>query len=216
MNKCFLITRPEHDDTTHYLSKWGEKTIGFAACRGVKVLDLFRKKADKENVESYIKKNDPSLIVFNGHGNNDVVAGDENKAVIKAGENEALLKSRIVYAISCRSAKELGPKSIKAGAKAYLGYDDDFIFVYNPGRITNPLNDATAGLFLNSSNELITSLIKGNSAGEAYERSQKHFKENIGKLLTSESSKDAGILVRYLWWDCKHQVCLGEKESVFC
>ncbi len=43
-----------------------------------------------------------------------------------------MLKEKIVYAISCQSAKNLGKKSIKSGTKSYImGYDDDFIFVFD-------------------------------------------------------------------------------------
>lgn len=111
---AYLITRPEHDDTTHYLSNWSRETIEIAQDRGIKVIDLNRERANKSEVESVISKISPNFIVFNGHGNDNVVTGHNNKPIITAGENEGLLKSKTVYAISCKSAKILGPKSIEA------------------------------------------------------------------------------------------------------
>ena len=37
MSFTYLITRPEHDDTTHYLSNWSKETIKIAENQGWKV-----------------------------------------------------------------------------------------------------------------------------------------------------------------------------------
>lgn len=206
-----LITRPEHDDTTHYLSNWSKKILDFAKKKGKKIFDLKRERAIKKEVTSFLSKKNPEFVIFNGHGDDDLVAGHKNEVLIKVGENEYLLKSKIVYAISCKSAKKLGPKSIDIGAIGYIGYDDDFIFSYNKNKITNPLTDDVAKIYLEPSNELVISLIKGNSTKESYKRSQDMFKANLRRLLTSESPSSP--VVRYLWWDIRHQVLLGDEEA---
>ena len=38
--------------------------------------------------------------------------------------NDILLRDRVVYTLSCLSASELGPKAIKDGCIAYIGYKD--------------------------------------------------------------------------------------------
>ena len=40
MSKSFLITRPEHDDTTHYLSYWSKELIEIAKKKRIAVFDL--------------------------------------------------------------------------------------------------------------------------------------------------------------------------------
>lgn len=215
MNKKLLITRPEHDDTTYYLSHWSKKAIETAKSKGIKIFDLFRKRANKKEVLSMINKQKPSLVIFNGHGNDDSIAGYNDEPLVIAGKNEGLLKEKVTYALSCKSGKILGPKSIDSGARAYIGYDDDFIFIYNPNKMTNPLRDNTARLFLEPSNKLIISLIKGNSSEESCRRSQTVFKDNMKKLLSSEATPEETSMVRYLWWDMIHQVCLGDKKAVF-
>ncbi len=207
MNKIYLITRPEHDDTTHYLSKWSKDTISLAEEKGIKVLDLLREKAIKSEVESKLKKFSPNLVVFNGHGSEDIVTGHKNKELIRAGNNETLLKDKIVYAISCRSAKILGEKSVKAGTISYSGYDEDFIFVYDPNKITTPCGDSTAKLFLEHSQIFVESIIKGNTIEEAKKKAENILKENIKNLLGSNQDPS---LVKYLWWDLKHFVSLGD------
>ena len=213
--KKFLITRPEHDDTTHYLSNWCKKIMEVANAKGISILDLNREKATKKEFASMIQKQKPGLIMFNGHGSDECVTGHKKEILVVAGENESLLKESITYALSCRSGKLLGPKSVNAGAKAYLGYDDDFVFVYSPDKITQPLADETAKLFLEPSNEIIISLIKGNSAEESYNRSQEFFMDRMKKLLSSEATPEESSMARYLWWDRLHQVCLGDKRAIF-
>lgn len=210
----FLITRPEHDDTTYYLSNWSKKAIDLAKNKNVKVLDLNKERANKKEVASVIEKKNPSFVVFNGHGNYDCVSGHKNEILIKAGENEELLKSKIVYAISCKSAKQLGIKSMKSGALDYIGYDEDFIFVYDPKFMTHPSEDNTVKLFLEPSNEVIISILKGNSTKIAVERSQHLFKKNMSKLLSSEASPEDVTYAKYLWWDMRHQVRLSKDDYV--
>lgn len=210
MTVC-LITRPEHDDTTHYLSNYSKDVIEQAQKRGIKVLDLHREKATKSEVESRLTKSLCSLVFFNGHGSYNMVAGHNNEPLIICNKNEFLLKSKIVYAISCKSAKELGPKSVEAGAVSYTGYDDDFIFSYEPEKISRPLQDKTAKLFLEPSKLFMISLVKGNSVVESQKRTKALFKENILKLLGSDIS-DKNLL-RYLLWDFRHLVSHGNLDA---
>ncbi len=59
-----LLTRPEHDDTTYYLSCWCKEAISFAENKNIKVLDLNREKANKKEFESRINTFCPNLIVL--------------------------------------------------------------------------------------------------------------------------------------------------------
>ncbi|MBI2575342.1 hypothetical protein HYV82_05655 [Candidatus Woesearchaeota archaeon] len=207
MNSAYLTTRPEHDDTTHYLSKWCEETLSLAQVKGFKVIDLHREKAVREEVESRLKRLPACLCVFNGHGSEDTVTGHKNEPLITADKNGWLLKSKIVYAISCKSAKVLGIKSIENGAISYTGYDDDFIFFYDPNRLSKPLADETAKLFLEHSNLFITSLLKGNSVEESRKRAFNKLKENMVKMLAGDSQQ--ANLSRFLWWNMQHFVSHG-------
>ena len=210
MVKTYLITRPEHDDTTHYLSKWCEETITLARNKGLKVLDLHREKAVRKEFEERIDKLSPNLIVLNGHGDADKVTGNNKEPILVAGDNEGLLRDKIVYAISCSSAKLLGPKSIEKGTLNYSGYDDDFIFFYDPNNMTKPLSDETAKLFLEHSNLFIESMIKGNTIRDSKQRAENKLRENIIKL-SSSSSIDSN-LIRFLWWDLVHFVSHGNQD----
>lgn len=204
-----MITRPEHDDTTHYLSNWSKKIIDIAENKNIKVFDLNREKAIRTNVEVRLRKLSCNLTFFNGHGDFNVITGHNNEPIIIGGENEGLLKSKIVYAISCKSAKELGPRSVKAGAVSYTGFDDDFIFVYEPENISRPLHDNTAKLFLEPSQLFMKSLIKGNSVREGMDKTKKLLADNFLKAL-NDNDRDSA---KYLWWDLKHFVSHGDVDA---
>lgn len=213
MNRILLITRPNYDATTHYLFSWCKRIIELAEKKNIQVLDLSNKKANKKELESRITKMNPSLIFFNGHGNSGYITGHGSKILVKVDDNENILKSKIVYALSCRSARELGPKSVKAGALTYLGYREDFIFCYNIHKIAHPLHDRIARLFLEPSNQVSVSLIKRNTSIKSYKNSKRFFFRNIQKLLSSEASPESNQFAKFLWWDMKNLVCLGEQES---
>ena len=204
-----LITRPEHDKTTHYLSNWSKEIIDIAEGKNIKVFDLNREKAIRANVEVRLKKLSCNLTFFNGHGDFNVITGHNNEPIIIGGENEDLLKSKIVYAISCKSAKELGPRSVNAGAVSYTGFDDDFIFVYEPENISRPLHDNTAKLFLEPSQLFMKSLIKGNSVREGMDKTKKLLADNFLKAL-NDNDRDSA---KYLWWDLKHFVSHGDVDA---
>lgn len=213
MSKCLLITRPNHDLTTTYLYHWSRLILNQATKSKIKVIDLKAGRASKKEVTGIINKVQPSCIIFNGHGNETEITGMDNKTIIKAGKNEKLLVGTIVYAISCRSAKLLGPQCIKSGTKTYLGYIDDFIFITDEDKTTQPLKDKSAALFLEPAYQIAVALIKGNSATFSFKKSQQLFKKNIYKLMTSATSPEEKDLLPYLFWDLQNQVCLGDKNA---
>lgn len=210
MRKLFLITRPRYDPTTHYLFHWSQKVIDFARKRNIDIIDLRGKRANKKELTSIIAKRCPRLVLFNGHGSEDSISGQDNEILVKIGENEDLLKNKIIYALSCETGKSLGPKSISRGTVSYLGYDEVFIFYYSNDKINRPLKDKRAELFLGPSNQMAISLLKGYTTGDAHQRSQKSFLKNIQQLLNSESPET--YLIRFLVWDMVHQVCLGDRD----
>lgn len=214
MDKDVLITRPKYDYTTRYISTWSEKVIDFVKLKGAILIDLLGGRATRKELESILHKKNPRFVIINGHGNDTLVCGQDGEVLIEAGINDNVLKSRIVYALSCRSAKILGLKSIESGASAYIGYVEDFIFMYSNEKRGHPLEDKTAELFLEPSNQVAISLLKGRTAGEAHQNSKRFFFRNIQKLLTSESSLEDSSTLRYLFWDMQHQVCLGDQSAV--
>ncbi len=208
-----LITRPEHDSATHCLSKWSEKIIETASKKKIKVIDLHREKANRDRVAGTLKKGIAKLVVLNGHGSDTSVHGHDDEIILKEDDGD-VVKDKIIFARACKSAKRLGENCIAQGALAYLGYKEDFIVIADAST-TKPLQNKTAELFLEPSNYIPISLLKGHTAGAANERSKNLFKKNINRLLMEGPSSYNYDEVRFLFWDMQNQVCLGDEEAVF-
>lgn len=211
MDKSLLITRPEHDLTTRYISKWSEKVIDEVNGKGVEITDLHREKANKGRVLGILKKKAgmKMLVVLNGHGSADTVTGHNDEPLITK-ENAEVLATKLVYARSCQSAKTLGPAAVVKGALAYIGYKEDFIFIIDDDKTTKPLEDSKAALFMEPSNYVVTSLLKGHSAKDSNDRSRIQFRKNLEKTLAGPSSSENLYAARFLYWNMINQVCLGD------
>ena len=213
MARHLLLTRPEHDYATRYLSAWIEKVFDLANNKGYSIIDLYRERANREEFESVINKRNPCFLVINGHGNDDSVTGHENKPLLTAKVNLSLLQGKITYAISCRSARVLGEEAGRYVNTAYVGYQEDFILLYREEYRTRPIEDKLAELFLNPSNLVVTTLLKGHSVKESVVRAQQEFLRNIQSLLTSKTKSDDSSVLRYLVWDMKNLVLQGDANK---
>jgi len=207
-----LITRPEHDPAMRFLSSWSLEIIDEAKRKSIEVIDLKRNKAERKKVLGILEKIPIKLAVFNGHGNEDSVTGHDDKIILKKGDKKAV-ESKIIFARSCQSAKFLGPSAVQDGAIAYLGYKGDFWFIYTQSKLSRPLEDKTAELFLKPSNYVAISLLKGHTTSEANRRSKNLFRKNIESLLVKGDLENRDTLTM-LYWDMINQVCVGDSSAV--
>lgn len=212
-NKTVVVTRPGHDLTMRYLSHWAQVVMREAQRRMHTVIDLQGERANQREFTSVVRKKRPNMIFLNGHGAPDRVAGQDDEILVEAGKSAEVLRGAVTYAVSCRSAAKLGPASIAAGARAYVGYADDFIFVTDVQKHTRPQLDRTAAMFLEPSNLVSRSLLKGNTVAEARERGRSAFGRNIRKLLTSEAETKDSSMIRFLFWDMQHLVAHGDQAA---
>lgn len=212
-SSTIVVTQPNHDYTTRYISAWAEELCRIAVSKGHHAVKLKGNRATRKELESVVNKVNPRLLFLNGHGSDDSVRGQDNEVLVQLGVNESILKSALVYALSCRSASILGKKSVESGTISYLGYTEDFIFMYDVSKRTRPLEDKTAGLFLDPSNLLVSSLLKGHTAEGSLHKSKSAYRRTLLKLLTSEASAESNSYLPLLLWDMNHQVCLGDQTA---
>lgn len=210
-----VITRPNHDVTTNYLSFWSQSVVDYANNkRSLRVIDLRGPRATRKEFESVLRKRGGQAFIFlNGHGSAEKVTGYNDEILVEIDGNDDVFAGTVVFARSCSSAARLGPSSVAKGATAYLGYTDDFVFFIEEEFITRPLKDNTARLFLEPSNQVAMSILKGHSVGEANKRSKDMVKHTIQRLMTSETPKEEKELIPYLRWNLIHQVCLGDEDA---
>lgn len=213
MNRALLITRPNHDPGTNYLFYWSKPIISFASSRDVKVLDLLGPKANLKYLTSYIKKNNPRFLFLNGHGSPESVCGSDNQTLVCLSNCKDLLNDKIVYARCCESAAVLGLFSIKQGASAFIGYSKAFKFYVSSDKITRPLEDEIAGLFLEPSNLIPRTILKGNSVEDAHKKSIKEMIKNLHSTLSSAATSEMRACAPLLFHDIKYQTFHGDKDA---
>ncbi len=211
--KKLLITRPRHDTLLNYLFYWSAELIRSAKEHNLMVLDCPGKKANREKVCGYLSKQSPCLVIFNGHGSQTAICGHKDQELIKSGVNEELLKSKITYAVSCKTAVHLGRQAHKKGASAFIGYEQDFGVVMDNSRVCTPAKDRFSEPFKKSSNAVGLSLIKGNTAGEAFEKSQRVSGSLIRELASSNASKENKEIRFWLFWNKRFQRLIGDKNT---
>lgn len=208
-----IVTRPQYDITTKYLSVWAVEVINFAKGKRVEVIDLFKDKANKKDFIGRVKKLQPDVIFLNGHGNDDCITGHDNEKLVEAGDNHDILHGAITYALSCNSGKILGSKVAENNEATYIGYEDKFIFVADGNYLSRPQDDPMTKPFMEASNQVMISLLKGNRAQEASEKSKNKFKEHFMKLSSSKADSDSLQVAQCLWWNMRNQVCLGNLNA---
>ncbi|MHC4424682.1 MAG: hypothetical protein ACYSYV_01150 [Planctomycetota bacterium] len=99
-----------------------------------------------------------------GHGNPTTYTGHLNSPLLKACQYDpAVVKGKSIHFLSCQTAKQLGPDTVKKGAKSYAGYYENFTFVHdNP---STPINERA--LFWKADSTYDISMALGKSAKEA-------------------------------------------------
>ena len=217
MNKTptnsILITRPDHDLINTYFYAWTQEVIKYADKHKVKVLDLNKHKASKKLFTSYINKHNPKVVFMNGHGNENCIGGYRDEVIVESGVNEKLLDDKIVYIRSCNVAAGLGNVCIHEKTLAFIGYTKKYSLGYTPSSMYQPLKDKVAKLFLESSNLIPISIVKGNSVKEAYRKSQDAMFRNLQFMLSTKATKEQKDAAPSLWRNKKYQVVLGNENA---
>jgi hypothetical protein len=214
MTNTALVILPNSDITTRYISAWAEQTTKDLKSKKLQFILIAKEKAAKAIFESMLKKHSPSFVFLNGHGSANSVCGQNEEPLLEVGTNEGVLKGAVTYALSCSSASVLGPKSVEAGAIAYIGYTNDFIFFISKEKVSRPKEDRTADMFLTPANHVVVSLSKGHTTSEACKTTQAYFYKNIQKLVSSETSIDDREYIRYLIWNMRNLICHGNQQAV--
>lgn len=85
------------------------------------------------------------VIIVVGHGDSDVVTGQNDAAILKVGEySEVEIRDKVIYCFSCQSADNLGPDLIKHGAAAFMGWTDDYLWLLDETKLLTPWADEMA------------------------------------------------------------------------
>lgn len=210
--KTFLLTRPNFDLLTSYFFYWSKALIEHAEAKGIHTVDIAEKKVTKKEFTGRLKKVRPQLLLLNGHGNQLQVAGQDNEIILDE-KSSHLLEGAVIYARACKSGLMLGRIAVDKGAKAYIGYNVDFYMGYNKDIITHPLEDKIAEMYMNPSNQVINSLLKGNSVQDASNRSKTMSLKTIQSLTISEADPEDLFHAKLLWSNMRAQTVHGDLSA---
>lgn len=217
MARILLVLNAHHDNQTEYLTSWFEKVAeATKKQKDIKIIELTKEGSKRRALIDAIEKENPQLVIFNGHGDSETIYGFNYEVLVKCNDNETMLSGKIVHSMACRSASVLGKKCIALGTKCFIGYKEDFeLWNTRQKAKEDQLKDQMAGLFLSPAYEVIIALVEGNNTAEAYKRSQKMYKENITALVTSKNKHHNTVVANSLYNNFKNQVCLGDQIAIF-
>jgi len=97
--------------------------------KGAEVRRLVGSTATRADFVREVYKSGVDYITGVGHGNYTAYTGQYGNTVLQVGQySPDEVKNKIIHLLSCQTARTLGPNMVNNGAKAFLGYIDDFIF----------------------------------------------------------------------------------------
>lgn len=210
MSKSIVITRPNYEKVTSYLFAWSEVIVKLAQDKLYMVHDLQRTKSTRKMFESYVNGHKPAFIFMNGHGNCDEITGHDDEVLL---DTSSIIKDSVIYARSCDAGQKLGYILVQNGARAFIGYSRKFVFGYLPEKMAHPLGDSLAEYFLESSNLIPSTIIKGHSIEEAHRRSKDRMYANFRKMISSTATFEERYASRWLWSNINCQVLIGDANA---
>ncbi len=217
MNKILMVTRPKYDDGTEYLSYYASLVLKEAKRLNILFKDFSGKSANSREISKYLNKKHPKLIFVNGHGDADSLEGNKGEILFSINKNIDLLKEKIVYARACHAAINFGRKMVEGNNGCFIGYKTPFSFWIDNKYSATPQKDKIAKLFLEPSNEIISSLIKGNTSNISDKKSKRMMVENMKKILVMEGNKEPGATgwLEVLWSNFEGQILYGNSSARF-
>jgi len=217
--KMILVTRPSHDYATSILFYLSGKL--FSKIEKVDeygIINLTENKVIRSNFEKALKTN-PRLVILNGHGSQNQVYGHGFEEVILDEHNMHLLDSKIIYAVACDSAQQLGELSVEVGkAEAYIGYELQFMISSDPSKSTTPSKDENIVPFERIYCSMILGLIAGLSVNDSIKKTQEMIIQLIrqyGVSAIKDKYGDAPLIRFALYWDFVSLKYFGSGDAKF-
>lgn len=147
--------------------------------RGFTVVALTGTDDVRANFVPAAKKRLTTYIGGVGHGNYDLYTGHWGDHILEIGHyDSAEVKDKALHFLSCRTGRDLGPDAVANGASAYVGYDENFTFVWDDS--TTPVNEFL--LFIQSDATFDLQMATGATAGQAFDATKQAFDAAIAQV----------------------------------
>jgi hypothetical protein len=151
---------------------WGRYVKEFADLNGFKTLELIED-ATQFKFEEGILNHAPVFIYGAGHGNPYVFTGFAGSWLLELEQNTSITYNKIIYLMSCSTAKLLG-KEISKYATCYVGYEEDFAIIEQLGALFNPVEPRYYRIhwsWMDHVNLIVTGILGGRTVSEAVAKS---------------------------------------------
>ena len=148
------------------------------------------------------------IIVGNGHGSSQVWSGQDEDFLWQVGNYDpAQTEGKVIYLLSCDTGQELGQDLVTTGrAKAFRGYNEDYLWVANPIYYFNPWDDPNAKTILKPAIMSIASLLDGATAQESLDIERE-------QCLKGMEDTNSELVFSLLKWNYDHSVLFGDGKA---
>ena len=176
-----LFCEDTTDNVTKPIAKWRIANVHPKfANRGFTVVALTGTDDVRANFIPAAKNGLTTYISGVGHGNYNLYTGHWGDRILEVGQyDSAEVKSKAIHFLSCQTAKLLGPDTVKKGAKAYAGYDENFHFVWDDPN-TPFINEFL--LFVRADATFDLQMAAGATAGQAFIATRQAFDAAIAQV----------------------------------
>jgi hypothetical protein len=206
---CFLFVEP----LKHYLNYAScllSKTVQLNKQPSHVIAELKGENANPETINKTITNLQPTFISAVGHGAPDYFTVECKTPYLTSDSPVlSLMSSRILQLVSCLTGRELGPKTVEAGALAYAGYMEEFWYWIG----TAPcFNRASVSPFLADFEGFTASLMRGETTGEARLNQLRRYEEEIDYWAFGDGKNHpyAAELARILEMNENASIFIGE------
>lgn len=98
------------------------------AARGFEVICLEGANDIRKNFQSKATDFRVCYIGGSGHGNYSTFTGNQQTVILRVGNYKpSEVKKEIIHFLSCETARTLGPDTVRKGAYAFVGYDENYV-----------------------------------------------------------------------------------------
>ncbi len=121
--KLFLVAPVNDRITKKITAVWAKDIADWLEPMKIDKTVMIGKDVSREAVEKALKPHhrQPGLFCFIDHGMYGRLLDSGDGPMIDQ-ENIQLLENKFIYAIACKSARDLGPRAVAAGARGFLGF----------------------------------------------------------------------------------------------
>lgn len=162
--------------------------------KNCEVMTLFENHATRDKFSSYCLLPDIMYISAFGHGYDDLITGQHGDILWKVGSYDpSEAQNRIIYLMSCLTAKRLGPDLVDKGARTYMGYEEPFT-LYSTIGINDPLEDPIADVFFECSSRVDRLFVDGLPAKNVFDATKELFREKFEEYLAIDGDVAMALL----------------------